>query len=149
MFGNKETKPRAGETFTGTINIIGVGTEINGDVISSGDIRIDGNINGKIISKAKVVIGPSSVVTGDIDAQNADISGRVTGKIVISETLVLKSSANIQGDITVNKLLVESGAEFNGNCRMNSSVRMPGNEKVLNNHAKNGSKVLQPEEAGV
>lgn len=124
MFGNKENKPaRTQDAGMGSINIIGAGTEITGDVTSMGDIRIDGNIKGKIISKAKVVIGPQSIVTGDIEAQNADISGKVNGKIAVSETLFLKQTALIYGDITINKLVVESGAEYNGTCTMLGTKR--------------------------
>lgn len=136
MFAKKDNKPRITESAAPTINIIGVGTQITGDVVSAGDIRIDGSINGKVLSKAKVVIGASCTVHGDIEAQNADISGNVIGKVIVSETLFLKSSANIKGDIAVNKLVVESGAEFNGNCTMRTTERVAAPENVIQQNGK-------------
>lgn len=135
MFKNngKEAKSRAGDNNAATINIVGAGTVINGDITSGGDIRIDGTVKGTVISKAKVVIGASSVIDGDIEAQNADISGKVNGKLTVSETLYLKPTAYINGDIMVNKLVVESGAEFNGKCNMLSTQRIPATENRQQN----------------
>ncbi len=106
-----------------SINLIGAGTSIEGEVKSSGDIRIDGIINGSVISKAKVVIGATGSVEGDVTCQNADVSGIVKGKIIVSEMLFLKSTARITGDINASKLVVESGASFTGSCNMGPMIK--------------------------
>lgn len=144
MFKNngKDNNSKNGENGANTINIIGAGTVITGDINSNGDIRIDGTVQGKVISKAKVVIGKSSTIDGDIEAQNADISGKVNGKLSVAQTLLLKSSAFINGDIVVNKLVVESGAEFNGKCNMLSSQRVPLREEKSQN-ARTSEKTLE------
>ena len=100
------------------INLIAQGTRIHGDIYSSGDIRVDGTIEGNIDSKAKIVVGSQGRVEGQIIGKNADISGHVQGTIKIAEVLFLKSTAKITGDISTNKLIVESGAQFNGSCSM-------------------------------
>lgn len=147
MFSSgKDVKNRPADVGAGTINIIGSGTDVTGDIISNGDIRIDGNVKGKIVSKAKVVIGASSVIDGDIEAQNADISGKINGKITVNETLFLKPTANINGDIVVNKLVVESGAEFNGKCSMLSLQRMPiSPENKMQQNGRTAPKALEAE----
>ncbi len=99
-------------------NIIGKGTVVNGNMETFGNLRIEGKVVGNIKTKSKVALGQSSHIEGNIQAQNAEISGHVTGTVEISEVLVLKSSASIEGDIITNKLIVESGAEFNGGCKM-------------------------------
>ena len=106
-----------------SINLIGVGTSIEGEVRSNGDIRIDGSINGSVASKAKVVVGATGNVEGDINCQNADISGIVKGKLIVAEMLFLKSTAKIMGDITTGKLVVESGASFTGSCNMGPVIK--------------------------
>lgn len=126
MFDNLKNKSNAdkpAETTTGSVNIIGAGTSIEGEVKSSGDIRIDGHILGSVITKAKVVIGTTGVVEGDIIGQNADISGTVKGKTVVSEMLFLKSTARMNGDIQTGKLVVEVGASFTGSCNMGPMVK--------------------------
>lgn len=100
------------------INLVGSGTEITGDIVSSGDIRIDGIINGNLQTKGKVVIGETGKAKGEVNCKNADISGKIEGKIIVSELLSLKPSALIVGDIVSGKLAIEPGARFTGNCNM-------------------------------
>jgi cytoskeletal protein CcmA (bactofilin family) len=107
------------------INLIGSGTEIKGDVISNGDVRIDGTVNGNIQTKGKVVIGETGKVKGEISCQHADISGKIEGKIAISDLLSLKPTSFIEGDIVANKLAIEPGARFTGNCSMNGGDHRP------------------------
>ena len=92
------------------INLIGVGTEITGDVNSNGDIRIDGTLTGNLMTKGKVVIGETGKVKGEITCKNADVSGVIEGKIVVSQLLSLKISAKVNGDIQTNKLAIEPGS---------------------------------------
>ena len=107
------------ETDNGTtINLISQGTEITGDVKSNGDIRIDGILNGNMITKGKVVIGPTGRVKGEVECKNSEVSGVVDGKISITQLLNLKASSKIYGTIITSKLSIEPGAIFTGNCTM-------------------------------
>jgi cytoskeletal protein CcmA (bactofilin family) len=106
-----------------SINLIGAGTGIEGEVSANGDIRVDGTITGGVNSKAKVVIGVTGLIDGNVVCQNADISGTVKGNITVSETLFLKATAKINGDIYTAKLVVEPGASFTGNCNMGPLVK--------------------------
>lgn len=105
------------------INIIGLGTTIEGNVDAQGDIRIDGKIIGNVVSRGKVVLGTTGIVEGNIIARNAEIAGETVGKINIEELLVLKNTANINGDIVTSKLMVETGANFTGTCQMGAVVK--------------------------
>ncbi|MFM8433261.1 MAG: polymer-forming cytoskeletal protein [Bacteroidota bacterium] len=117
-----ETKSNDGAT-SSSINLIGAGTVIEGDVRSAGDIRIDGKVLGHVQSKAKVVVGATGLIEGDINSQNADLSGTVKGKLTISELTFLKSTARIMGDIVTGKLVVEVGASFTGSCNMGPVIK--------------------------
>lgn len=110
------------------INLLAIGTEITGDINSNGDIRIDGTLVGNIITKGKVVIGETGKVKGEIKCKNSDVSGSIEGKIVVSQLLSLKVTANVNGDIQTNKLAIEPGSKFTGNCNMSdeeSTYRSP------------------------
>lgn len=106
------------ETDNTSINLISNGTDIIGDVKSSGDIRIDGSLTGNLNIKGKVVIGPAGKVSGEILCKNSEVSGLIEGKIIVEQLLSLKASATILGDIATFKLSVEPGAKFTGNCKM-------------------------------
>ena len=106
-----------------SINLIGNGTHITGDINSNGDVRIDGILKGNITTAGKLVVGTSGKIEGNIQCQNADVSGEIQGKITISEMLSLKSSAKILGDIITGKIAIEPNASFTGTCNMGAVVK--------------------------
>ena len=122
MFTSKEEK-RVAEEISNSSNTIGKGTFLEGNVETFGNIRIEGKVTGNVKSKSKVALGPSSFVQGNVIAQNADLEGEVKGRIEVAELLVLKTTAVIHGDIIAGKLVVESGAVFNGTCRMGALIK--------------------------
>jgi cytoskeletal protein CcmA (bactofilin family) len=99
-------------------NILGPGTKITGNIETNGDIRIDGNIDGNIVSKGKVVVGNNGFVKGEIQCVNAELSGTLHGKIIVTELLTLKATSKITGEMVIGKLSIEPGALFTGNCSM-------------------------------
>ncbi len=105
-----------------SINIIGAGTVIEGDIKSDGDVRVDGTLNGSIFTKGKLVLGVTGMIDGEASCQNADISGTISGKIKITELLSLKGTSKLTGDINTSKLSIEPGANFSGSCTMSGSV---------------------------
>lgn len=120
------------ENESNAINIIGVGTEITGDINTNGDMRIDGVLNGNIITEGKLVVGETGKVKGEVDCKNSEVLGMIEGKIKVKELLSLNSSARIYGDIITKKLSIEPGAIFTGNCNMN--------EETVSNAQPNQSK---------
>jgi len=104
-----------------TINLISAGTDIFGDVKSSGDIRIDGTLTGNLNTKGKVVIGPTGKVKGEVICKNSEVAGVIEGRIIVGQLLNLKASSKINGDIITSKLSIEPGALFTGNCKMSDT----------------------------
>ena len=105
------------------ISIITDGTTVKGDIIATGDLRLDGVLEGSIQLNGKLVIGDSGVVNGNVLCQNANIIGSVNGNLSVKEFLVLNASARVRGDILINKLSIEPGAVFSGKCRMIDEVK--------------------------
>jgi cytoskeletal protein CcmA (bactofilin family) len=102
-----------------SINILGTGAIVKGEIQVNGDFRIDGTLNGNIICKGKIVVGPTGKIDGDIQCQSADFSGEVKANVKVTELLTLKESARFSGDIVTGKLAIEPGAQFSGSCAMN------------------------------
>ena len=113
------------EMTSNNINLIGQGTEITGDIVCNGDLRIDGNLTGNITSKGKVVIGETGTIKGEIICKNSDISGIIEGKVSVMELLSLKATSRINGDIATSKLAIEPGSRFTGYCNMSSESEKP------------------------
>lgn len=102
--------------------LISAGTTLKGDISSNADLRIDGTIVGNINSSAKIVIGNSGVVEGDIFGNNADIVGKISGNIRVKELLQLRGDCLVNGNIYAGKLQVEPTATFNGQCHMGANI---------------------------
>lgn len=94
-------------------------TIVKGDIVSEGDFRIDGTLDGSIKTKGKVVVGKEGAIKGAVSCSNADVEGKIDGNLVVSEALSLRSTSVIDGDVVIGKLIVESGATFNASCSMN------------------------------
>ena len=94
-------------------------TSIKGDIVSEGDFRIDGTLEGSIKTNGKIVIGKEGLVNGGLSCNNADVEGKIKGNLFVSETLNLRSTCHIEGEVVIGKLMVESGANFNASCSMN------------------------------
>lgn len=123
MFGNKKesnsTSVSSGSTpQSGGTNSLVQGTTIEGVLNAGSDIRIDGQLNGKLICAGRLILGATGVIDGEVECQNAIIEGKFTGKLVVKELLNIKETANVSGDIRTSKLLVQAGAMFNVNCDM-------------------------------
>lgn len=101
-----------------SISRISSGTIIKGEIVSPGDIRIDGTFDGKIQCKGRVVVGETASIKGDIVCDNIDLWGKVEGNIYVKDTLSLKEGCVVNGNLHIKKLAVELGAIFNGNCKM-------------------------------
>ena len=96
------------------INMIGIGTTIEGNISSSENIRFDGNLVGNLNTKGKVFIGQSGRVTGEIRCKNCEVEGVIDGKVVVEELLSLRSMSKLYGEIKTGKLAIEPGATFTG-----------------------------------
>ncbi len=110
-----------------SVNMIVKSTEFNGDLITENDIKFDGKLEGKLVTKSKLVLGNEGLIKGEVHCKSAVISGEIEGKIFIDDLITLQSSAKINGEIKTNKIAIEPGATFNGSCLMDEMPKKPKN----------------------
>ena len=103
--------------------IIRNGVKIEGKITSSGNIRVDGEIQGDILSQSNVTVGENGQVNGQINAGVIMIGGKVSGTVSANEKLILESKGNLKGDIFTKILVVEAGAKFAGKSKMEDFER--------------------------
>jgi cytoskeletal protein CcmA (bactofilin family) len=101
--------------------VISKGVKIEGKLSCSGNIRLDGEVQGDISSQGVVIVGENGKVNGQINADSITIGGRVTGTVKAKDKVVLEAKANLKGDIITKTMVVEAGAIFNGNTKMGES----------------------------
>ncbi len=103
--------------------VLGIGSRFEGKLFFEGIVRIDGFFSGEIFTKGKLVIGEKAEVKGVLDVEDAEIAGIVEGNIVATGKVHLKGTAKLIGDIHTPVLIIEEGAIFTGNCKMEKRKR--------------------------
>jgi cytoskeletal protein CcmA (bactofilin family) len=117
------TRPRKGADMAdnGEVTIVGAGARLEGNLVSAGSLRIDGQVKGQINADADVSLSPQSQVEADIRAQNVSVAGRFKGNIVVKGKAQLARGGRIDGNITSKTLVVEEGGIFHGQSIMDGS----------------------------
>ena len=116
----------ADKQINGVLSLIGSGTVFEGKIVTDGSVRIDGRLVGDITSKANVTVGATGSVEGTIHGANISLAGKVKGTVAASEKLVLEAKSQMRGDVRAQRLVVDEGAMFDGNCAMSGSPERPG-----------------------
>ena len=106
----------------GEVTIVGTGARLEGNVVSAGSLRIDGQVKGQINADGDVTLSAQSQVEADIRAQNVSIAGRFTGNIVVKDKAHLARGGRIDGNITSKTLVVEEGGVFHGQSIMDAGT---------------------------
>jgi len=96
-------------------SIISADLRINGDLVCSGDVQVDGWVEGDIQSR-NIVIGEGATVHGALQAENVRICGLVKGQIK-GDAVVLEKTAKVTGDVLHKTLAIEQGAQLEGMCK--------------------------------
>jgi cytoskeletal protein CcmA (bactofilin family) len=106
-------------------SIIQEGVSVKGEVQATGEVRLDGVLEGRISAQERLTIGASGVVRADIDAGEVIVMGSVEGKIRAGRRLELRKGARVIGDVSTPILVIEEGVHFHGNSNMNAEAQSP------------------------
>jgi len=106
----------------GEVTIVGAGARLEGNVVSAGSLRIDGQVKGQINADGDVSLSPQSQVEADIRAQNVSVAGRFKGNILVKGKAVLARGGRVDGNITSKTLVVEEGGIFHGQSIMDGGT---------------------------
>jgi len=97
---------------------LGKGTEFKGVLSFEGTIRVDGKIEGEVVSKDTLIAGDGAFLQGELTVGTIISSCRIIGNITASQKVHLLAPGNIQGNIKTPKLIIEEGVTFDGTCEM-------------------------------
>lgn len=109
--GDSNSQGRSG----GNLSFIGSEVTIQGNVGGTGNLHIDGKIDGDVTASS-VTLGADAIVRGNISADSAQISGSVEGTIA-AKSLVIEATARITGDLSYDSVSVASGAQVEGRVK--------------------------------
>ena len=117
MFKNNEEGAQSlGENDIETV--IGSSVKLEGDLVGQNNMKVYGQVNGKVKTKGNVFIEKSARVKADVEAVNVNVSGTVDGNVVAGERLEINKSGVVSGSINAKILSIATGATFSGQCNM-------------------------------
>lgn len=96
---------------------IGKGTKASGKLTFRGSVKIEGEVEGEI-SGDEVMIATGAVVSARISAGRVTIAGAFSGEITARERVELMATARAQCTISTPNLVLNEGAQFDGDCKM-------------------------------
>jgi len=114
MFEQKKTRP----TQKRLDSLIGAGTRVDGDILFSGGLRVDGIVHGKVSTldnqPGTLVISEHAKIEGEVRVSHVVINGAVTGPVSASDHLELQAKAQVHGDVVYRTLEMHVGAIVQG-----------------------------------
>ena len=121
------------------VTIVGATAKLDGNVVSAGSLRIDGQVKGQINADGDVTLSPQSQVEADIRAQNVSVAGLFKGNILVKGKAHLARGGRIDGNITSKTLVVEEGGTFHGQSIMDAGASSGASSAPAGSQQKSGS----------
>ncbi len=103
---------------------IGQGVTIEGRIISTQDIRIDGRVQGSVeIGEHELVLGPGAEAKGNVTARTVLVGGTILGDVVATERIQVESTGSLIGDVVVPRLIIQDGGILRGKAEVAGSKK--------------------------
>lgn len=97
---------------------LGEGTEFKGVISFEGTVRVDGRLEGEVVTEDTFIVGMAAQVKANIQAGVVIVMGRVEGKIEAKGKCEIRAGSNVKGEIYTPNIYIEEGAVFEGTCHM-------------------------------
>jgi cytoskeletal protein CcmA (bactofilin family) len=94
---------------------IGAALTVQGKIISTQDLTINGKVEGTIeLGNHGLTIGSGAEITADLAADTIVISGLVTGDVTATSMVDLRATGSVNGNITTPRLVMADGSIVKG-----------------------------------
>lgn len=113
------------------VSVVGPGTRIEGTVVATGSLRVDGEVKGRITAQGEVSLSPRGRVEADIDANSITLAGQVKGDLTAAGDVTAPADSRLDGDIRAQN--VEVGGAVNGEIVARGRVRLGPRARVDGN----------------
>jgi cytoskeletal protein CcmA (bactofilin family) len=122
MFRRGGEKPAEFGTADRVDSVLGPGITLQGKLLGSGGVRIEGAFDGEISVRGLVVVGPEGRVTSPhIRAVTVIVAGSVKGDIT-AKRVEITHSGRVWGDVVTTSFSTEEGAFLRGQIRMEEEL---------------------------
>ncbi len=98
--------------------IIGTGIQVRGNLSGSGDLLVEGRVEGHVALQDHMTVEDSGTVVADVETRDLTVNGKMSGNVDASERVKIAGSAVVTGDIRAPRVVIEDGARFRGSIEM-------------------------------
>lgn len=127
---NKKSKPQ-----NRIDSLIGTTTRIEGNLIFSGGLRIDGMVRGNVVAVAEqpstLMVSADARIDGEVQAAHIVVNGSINGPVHATETLELQAGSRVKGDVYYKTIEMHQGAVVDGRLVHQASEEIKGVELKL------------------
>ncbi len=116
---------------------LGEGTEFKGVITFEGTVRVDGDLEGEVLTEDTFIIGTAGNVRADVKAGVVIVMGKMEGRIEAREKCELRVGSHVRGEILTPSIYIEEGAVFEGVCNLPPGDAAPEGEAVQPGEAAN------------
>ncbi|MBI3092290.1 MAG: polymer-forming cytoskeletal protein [Candidatus Tectomicrobia bacterium] len=100
---------------------LGAGTEFKGVLSFQGVVRIDGYLEGEVLTQDTLVVGPGAELKAEISVGTLITEGHISGNVTAQDRIEIRGKSRLLGNIMTPVLFVEEGAIFEGSCKMTNT----------------------------
>lgn len=130
MFNKTNSKPQ-----NRIDSLIGATTRIEGNVVFSGGLRVDGMVRGNVSALADdpgtLVVSTDARIDGEVHAAHIVVNGMINGPVHASETLELQAGSRVKGDVHYKTIEIHQGAVVEGRLVHHAAAELKGVELKL------------------
>jgi cytoskeletal protein CcmA (bactofilin family) len=98
--------------------IIGTGIQVRGNLSGSGDLLVEGRIEGHVALQDHMTVEDTGTVVADVETRDLTVNGKMSGNVDASERVKIAATAVVTGDIRAPRVVIEDGARFRGSIEM-------------------------------
>jgi cytoskeletal protein CcmA (bactofilin family) len=98
--------------------VIAKGVTMTGALNGEGIVEVEGTVEGEVHLTGSVIVSPTGLITGPVDADFVRVAGRIVGCVSARESLRLEKNGSLEGDVSTVSLVVEDGGRLNGRTTM-------------------------------
>ncbi len=97
---------------------IAPGSKVKGSITGNAPLRIEGELDGRVLLDGLVTVARGGLLKGEIQAETVQVSGKVVGNVTGRERVEVLAGGSLEGDVTSPRFVIIEGAFFKGNVEM-------------------------------
>jgi cytoskeletal protein CcmA (bactofilin family) len=133
-----------GKTSQGDLNgFLDAGSHIEGELRFEDTFRIDGRLDGGVVSDGVLIVGERGEIEGEIKVRRIYVSGTLRGRVEADEYLEIAPTGRVFADLEVASLKIEEGAVFEGRCAMKGSAKNASKQEAEDETPSNVTRLPQ------